>query len=289
MELPLHVSGEKAKGSGNDGDIIFLDVPVYFGEEKEIEDMIAATTKTKSNHRGEDNDKEEEEYRFFAGIRSNPFFFDLEGMKNGMKFTTGADTFLDKNVFSIILEVPNSALGSNPKVGIWYRVLIPKDGKPFFQIDRMGRPFVNVGFTKQEDKNTFNRIEPTEDRKLFTKKFSGLLESFGHSSESAQKTALTLLPDILDYDYSSAKGYPNGRKLTDDIIDIQLAVLTNGRVTTDKVGPHEDLLTTFPYLDSPHPVTTTFLLVSTCISKNSSLYTHIFIAVMTTKFCFKGC
>jgi hypothetical protein len=118
----------------------------------------------------------------------------------------------------------------------------------------MGRPFVNVAFTKQEDKNTFNRIEPAEDGKLFTKKFSCLLESFGHSSESAQKTALTLLPDILDYDYSRAKGYPNGRKLTDDIIDIQLVVLTNGRETTDKVGPHQDLPTTFPYLGSPHPI-----------------------------------
>jgi hypothetical protein len=37
------------------------------------------------------------EYRFFAGIRSDPFFFDLEGMKNGMQLT-GADTFLDKKV-----------------------------------------------------------------------------------------------------------------------------------------------------------------------------------------------
>jgi hypothetical protein len=252
-----HVSGEKAKGSGNDGDIIFQDVPVSFGEEKEIEDMIA---KTKSHRMGKEDGNEEEEYRFFAGIRSNPFFFDmrmLEGMKNGTQFTTGADTFLDKNVFSIILEVPNTALGSNPKVGIWYRVLIPKDGSPFFQIDRMGRPFVSTAFTKEGDRNTFNRIEPTEDRKLFTKKFSDLLESFGHSSDSAQKTALTLLPDILDYDYSSAKGYPNGRKLTDDIIDIQLEVLTNGRVITDKVGPHQDLLTTFPYLGSPHLTTTT--------------------------------
>ena len=116
----------------------------------------------------------------------------------------------------------------------------------------MGRPFVNVAFTKGEDKDTFNRIEPTQDRELFTKKFADLLESFGHSTESAHKMALTLLPDILEYDYTSSKGYPNGRKLTDDIIDIQLAVLTNGRVTTDKVGPHQDLLATFPYLGSPH-------------------------------------
>ncbi len=117
----------------------------------------------------------------------------------------------------------------------------------------MGRPFVNVAFTRAEDKDTFNRIEPTRDRELFTKKFADLLESFGHNPESAQQTALSLLPDILDYDYSSSEGYRNGRKLTDDIIDIQLAVLTNGRVTTDKVGPHQDLLATSPYLGSPHP------------------------------------
>jgi Domain of unknown function (DUF4331) len=222
----LRASGEQAKGNGNDGEVIFKDVTVSFGD-------IVTTV-------------DAGEYRLFAGIRSDPFFFDLEGMKNKMQFT-GADTFLDKNVFSIIMEIPNSALGSNSKVGIWYRVLIPKDGNPFFQIDRMGRPFINVAFTKEEDKNTFNRIEPTHDRELV-----GALESFGHNPESAQKTALTLLPDILDYDYSSSEGYPNGRKLTDDIIDIQLAVLTNGRVTTDKVGRHQDLSTAFPYLGSPH-------------------------------------
>ncbi len=228
----LRVSGEQAKGNGNDGEVIFQDVPVAFAEEATIADAG--------------------EYRFFAGMRSDPFFFDLEGVKNGMQFT-GADTFMDKNVFSIVLEMPNIALGNNPKLGIWYRVLIPKDGNPFFQIDRMGRPFVNVVFTKENDKGTFNRIEPTRDQELFSKKFADLLESFGHSPEGAQQTALTLLPDILDYDYSSSEGYRNGRKLTDDVIDIQLAVLTNGRVTTDKVGPHQDLLDTFPYLGSPHP------------------------------------
>jgi hypothetical protein len=226
------VSGEQAKGNGNDGEVIFQDVPVAFGEEAITADAG--------------------EYRFFAGIRSDPFFFDLEGMKNGMQFT-GADIFIDKNVFSIVLEMPNSALGNNPKLGIWFRVLIPKDENPFFQIDRMGRPLVNVIFTKQEDKDTFNRIEPTRDRELFTKKFADLLESFGHSSNSAQQTALSFLPDILDYDYSSSEGYRNGRKLTDDVIDTQLAILTNGRVTTDKAGPHQDLLASFPYLGPPHP------------------------------------
>jgi hypothetical protein len=124
------VSGEQAKGTSKEGEVIFQDVPVAFGEEITI--------------------AENGEYRFFAGIRSDPFFFDLDGYKNGMHFT-GVDTFLDMNVFSMVLEFPNSALGSNSKVGIWARVLVPKDGNPFFQIDRMGRPLVNVAFTKGED------------------------------------------------------------------------------------------------------------------------------------------
>ena len=226
------VSGEQAKGSGKEGNILLQEVPVSFGEAITI--------------------AEAGEYRFFAGIRSDPFFFDLEGFKNGMHFT-GADTFLNKNVFSMVLELPNSALGSNPRVGIWGRVLIPKEGNPFFQIDRMGRPFVNVAFTKDGDKDTFNRIEPTRDRELFAGKFTDLFVLSERSLEDAQQTALSLLPDILDYDYSSPAGYRNGRTLRDDIIDIQLAVLTNGAVTTDKVGPHQDLLAAFPYLGPPHP------------------------------------
>jgi hypothetical protein len=113
------VSGEQAKGNGNDGEVIFQNVPVAFGEEATIADAG--------------------EYRFFAGIRSDPFFFDLEGMKNGMQFT-GADTFMDKNVFSIVLEMPNSALGNNPKLGIWYRVLIPKMETPFSKLTEWDVP-----------------------------------------------------------------------------------------------------------------------------------------------------
>lgn len=223
--------GAQASGTGNEGDILFQDVPVAFGE---------AITVAESGS-----------YRFFAGIRSDPFFFDLEGYKNGMQFT-GADTFLDKNVFSIVLELPNDALGSNPQVGVWGRVLIPKDDNPFFQIDRMGHPLLNIVLTTGEDKNVFNRIEPTRDRELFATKFTDHLIGSGYSPEKAQQVVFGLLPDILNYDYSVSASYRNGRKLTDDIIDIQLALFTNGAVTQDKVGPHQDLLATFPYVGPPH-------------------------------------
>ena len=47
--------------------------------------------------------------------------------------------------------------------------------------------------------------------------------------------------------------YPtNGRTLTDDVVDYFLPLLSNGKVTEDKVGPHKDLLTEFPYVGAPH-------------------------------------
>jgi hypothetical protein len=42
--------------------------------------------------------------------------------------------------------------------------------------------------------------------------------------------------------------------LDDDVSDIFLAILTNGEVKGDGVGPHTDLLAGFPYLGPPHKV-----------------------------------
>jgi len=64
-----------------------------------------------------------------------------------------------------------------------------------------------------------------------------------------------MLPEILSYDPTRTASYPgNGRTLTDDAVDAFLAILTNGKVTEDKVGPHGDLLAEFPYLGPPHNV-----------------------------------
>jgi hypothetical protein len=38
----------------------------------------------------------------------------------------------------------------------------------------------------------------------------------------------------------------------DDVVDFFLGILTNGKVTTDKAGPHKDLLASFPYVGAPH-------------------------------------
>ena len=164
---------------------------------------------------------------------------------------TGSDFFADKNVFGIVLEVPNHALGENPKIGVWARTLLAK-GDEFTIDDRMGRPAINTVFNHGPDKNVFNSIDPQQDRAQFEEKFEAVLQGFGYSEAQADGIAKILLPDILTYDYSSSEGFLNGRKLTDDVIDIELALVSNGKVTTDKVGPHSDYLAHFPYLGNPH-------------------------------------
>ena len=89
--------------------------------------------------------------QFFAGLRSDPFFFDLAGYLANFAFT-GSDLFADKNVLTIALEMPTSDLGSDGPVGIWCRVLTRSHGR-LLQIDRMGRPLVNVSLTQGVEKN----------------------------------------------------------------------------------------------------------------------------------------
>src|SRR5256712_965777 len=238
--------GANANARDFSGRVIIKNAPVSFGREERI--------------------TEREDFKFFAGVRSDPFFFDLLGFLAGFKFT-GSDFFADKNVFGTVLEVPNSALGTNPNIGVWSRILIPaKDLETpstggLVQIDRMGRPAINTVFNHGADKVTFNTIEPSGDRttvtttgKTFLANFEDVLGSFGYDAGSAENIAKILLPDILTFNFNNNAGFLNGRKLTDDVIDIELNLVTKGAVTTDGVGPHTDLLDEFPYLGRPHGV-----------------------------------
>ncbi len=157
-----------------------------------------------------------------------------------------------------MLEVPNKALGSNPHSGVWARTLLSTgdadgDAADYTIDDRMGRPGINTVFNHGPDKNKFNMINPDQDRANFESSFVATLESLGgYSADKATAIAEILLPDILTYNYKSSAGYLNGRRLTDDVIDISLTLVTNGKITTDMVGPHTDYLNHFPYLGAPH-------------------------------------
>ena len=111
------VEGAQAAGTGDDGQVIVEGVPVSTGKETRV--------------------TEAGDHRFFAGWRSDPFFFDVNGALNNLQFT-GDDFFADEDVCSIVLEVPNSALGSK-KMGLWARTLDGSSGK-WVQADRGARP-----------------------------------------------------------------------------------------------------------------------------------------------------
>jgi hypothetical protein len=199
--------------------------------------------------------------RFFAGLRSDPFFFDLLGFLAGFKFT-GNDFFSDKNVFGIALEVPNGLLGDNPKIGVWVRTLVPMLMQPdhLTQVDQMGRPAINTVFNHGSDKPLFNVTQPedqpstvTSTGDTFLANFESALETLGsYSATQAASIANILLPDILTFDYSNSSGFLNGRQLQDDVIDIELNLVTSGAITGDGVGAHTDYLSSFPYLGNPH-------------------------------------
>jgi hypothetical protein len=189
------------------------------------------------------------DHRFFAGWRSDPFFFDVNGALNNLQFT-GDDFFAAADVCSIVLEVPNSALSSK-KMGVWARTLDGASGK-WVQADRGARPN-QTPFLAGEQNAAYLGAEPADDAR-FVPVFAHALEhSGGYTPAEATRVAGTLLPDVLHYDPTRPAAFPNnGRALTDDVVDFFLPLLTNGKVTNDKVGPHKDLLAEFPYVGPPH-------------------------------------
>jgi hypothetical protein len=190
------------------------------------------------------------DYRFFAGWRSDPFFCDVEGAKNNLQFT-GDDFFADKNVCSIVLEVPNSALGVE-EIRLWARTLAPREGGGWVQAERGARPAQAV-ILVDEERDNYLAGQPADDAR-FVRGFAHALEhTGGYPPLEAERVARTLLPDLLSYDPARPASFPhNGRTLTDDAFDSFIGVMTNGKVTEDKVGPHRDLLTEFPYVGPPH-------------------------------------
>ncbi|MEA2619385.1 MAG: hypothetical protein QOC97_158, partial [Chloroflexota bacterium] len=192
-----------------------------------------------------------DEYRFFAGLRSDPHFKDVKGFQNDFRFT-GDDPVAKRNVFGIVLEVPNAAFGSGP-IRLWARAMAPVDGK-VTQVDQAGRPGINNTFNEPEaDRIEFNETTPVNQRARFGGRFVAFLRSLGYPDPEADELALGFLPDEHEYDPTRPPGYPNGRRLTDDTADLLAALLTRGRITSDLVGPHTDLLDEFPYLGPPHP------------------------------------
>jgi len=222
--------------------------------------------------------------KLFAGIRSDPFFFDLLGFRgtlglgpntNTLCDSDPTDFFKDLNAMAIVIEVPDAALGRH--IGVWVTTEQAVNGQ-WVARDQMGRPAINTVFNHTAaDKEEFNRTPPSQQATVDGGKFrtnvSSTLRALSagdkegpYTAAEANALASVLIPDVLTYDTSThAVGPLNGRRLTDDVIDTELNITTGGdplglfperdatgAIPSDCVGRHHDYQSSWPYLGSPH-------------------------------------
>ena len=216
---------------------------------------------------------EDDGVKVFAGTRDDPFFFDNNNFNNGATFCgTGlpvSDFFKDLKVSALVVEMPTAMIGYD-KIGVWGRTIPQGSG----QADRMGFPAINTVFIPPNPfeagssdlgnlEDQFNNDKPKDDQKNWrdevvnslTLLFSlndGSGDDPSDDAATIQAIADILLPDILPVDLTKETDFSmlNGRNLADDVIDTELALITEGLITTDCVDNSSNFLDDFPYLSN---------------------------------------
>ena len=117
---------------------------------------------------------------------------------------TGDDFFIDKDVCSIVLEMPNSALGLK-RVGLWARTLDGAGGV-WVQADRGALPAQAV-FLVGAERDAYLAGEPADDARFVSVFAHALEHAGGYTPEEARRVAGTLLPEILSYDRRVARPF----------------------------------------------------------------------------------
>lgn len=205
------------------------------------------------------------------------------GAPDSSKFSRARDSFAGYNVMAIAFRIPTQIIqGKNTsKIGVAFsaqRQRVQTIGKtgaikgsgPFVTYDRMANPAVNVVLIPLDRKNEYNRGTPKSDSKgQFADDIVSTLVALGTNT-----TNIDLLKELVithgDYlrlqldpmvipnsgnggGNSAGGGFPNGRRLRDDVSDILINVTTNGAITTgDNVNANDvTLQNQFPFLAFP--------------------------------------
>ncbi|MGW4568608.1 DUF4331 domain-containing protein [Streptomyces sp. NPDC004561] len=206
---------------------------------------------------------------FFADLR----VFDL--LYGGNLSEVGRDTLKGYNVNTVALQVPNDLIresAKQPVVGIWSTTQRRNAQGYFSQVSRLGNPLVNEVVNPQKDKDRFNASQPAYDAQflknvtdpelpkliesiykikapatprndlvdVFLKGVKGLNQPPGVRPAEELRLNTSIKPSahpkrlgVLDGDNA---GFPNGRRLADDVIDEALQVMEG-----ELVGSKNDL------------------------------------------------
>ncbi len=142
----------------------------------------------------------------------------------------------------------------------------------YMQEDQMGRPAINTVFVSAADKDAFNTTIPSQQSSAFAAKFQQALLSLnpGYTTNALGLDAATftgvLATDVLTVSTTGTTTFFDGtnvltgRRLSDDVISVELLLLFGGadgtanpQLTDDNVDANDKaFLNTFPYLASPH-------------------------------------
>jgi Domain of unknown function (DUF4331) len=228
---------------------------------------------------------------FFLDLR----VFDL--LYGGNLSEVGHDSLKGYNVNTIALQVPSAAItaGGDPVVGVWSDTYRKSAGGKYVQISRLGNPLVNEVVIPLKDKDKFNGSKPADDGQflsyvtdpglpkvvqavygikapatprndlvsVFLTGVKGLNQP-AHLTAPGEELRLntaimpTKKPNRLGVIGGDTQGFPNGRRLTDDVIDIALQVVEGELVGSpndlgDGVNANDSKFGThFPYVALPH-------------------------------------
>lgn len=184
----------------------------------------------------------------FVGPRRDPFFFDFltvdapvalaikEALAGGDHLPAAGSSelaFGRTDMTLIVLEVPD--LGKEP-LNYWVTVA-DGSGKT---VDRMGRAGIQgiylvdapTGYNQEyytprnaakyptigDLNNAYNASGPSEDRPNYGEQFTYRFEQLEVSQSVLAEKVAFYLPDMIRWDPSQPKGYPNGRNLREDAI-----------------------------------------------------------------------
>ncbi|MFI1832940.1 DUF4331 domain-containing protein [Streptomyces olivaceoviridis] len=227
---------------------------------------------------------------FFLDLR----VFDL--LYGGNLTEVGRDTLKGYNVNTIALQVPNELIRESahqPVVGVWSTTQRRNAQGYYSQVSRLGNPLVNEVVNPQKDKDRFNASQPAYDAQflknvtnpelpkliesiykikapaeprddlvdVFLKGVKGLNQPPNVRPSEELRLNTSVKPSthpkrlgVLDGDNA---GFPNGRRLTDDVIDAALQVVEGELVGSkndlgDAVDRNDQKFeSSFPYVAQP--------------------------------------
>ena len=228
---------------------------------------------------------------FFLDLR----VFDL--LYGGNLSEVGHDSLRGYNVNSVALQVPSSSItaGGDPVVGVWSTTWRKSAGGSYVQVSRLGNPLVNEVVIPLKDKDKFNASVPANDGQflpyvtnpglpkviqavygikapatprndlvsVFLTGVKGLnqpaaLKAPGEELRLNTSIMPTAKPNRLGVIAGDNAGFPNGRRLGDDVVDIALEVMEGQLVGSpntlgDGVNSNDVAFGEhFPYLALPH-------------------------------------